>query len=63
MSEEYQYSNPFFLAGRMAAELGESREACPYDYLKVADTEVISEHYRQSEWLAGFNSFEVSAHE
>lgn len=63
MPEEYQYTNPFYLEGRTAAASGESHEACPYDYLQVEEEQVPVEHYRQKEWLAGYNSYKASSDE
>lgn len=60
---EYQYTNPFFIAGRVAAEIGETRNDCPYDYLKVEEQHVATEHYRQKEWYAGFNSYKGGTNE
>jgi ribosome modulation factor len=54
---EWQYTNPFFLDGAVAAELGESIDSCPYNYLKYDDQKDIQkELYRQEEWLSGFRS-------
>lgn len=58
---EHQFDNPFFQAGKLAAASGETREDCPYDYLQVEEKEVPVEHYRQKEWLAGFNSYKESS--
>lgn len=54
---EWQYSNQFFLEGRLHYETGGSVKDCPYNYLHVEqDNEKVvqAELYRQQEWLAGF---------
>jgi len=54
---DWQYTNPFFLEGRLPAEIGES--SCPYDPNNMVNEEDKKlELYRQKEWLSGFNSFE-----
>lgn len=55
---EWQFSNEFFEEGKLAFLNQENIKDCPYNYLIVdQDNEklVQSEHYRQSEWLAGFH--------
>lgn len=55
---EYQYDNPFYQSGRLAALMGESINTCPYDYLKFdEELDIQTEMYRQQEWYAGYRSF------
>ena len=55
--EEYQFTNQFFEEGNVAFREGKSVTACPYDYLKYDDKkDIVYEHYRQREWLAGWRS-------
>ena len=54
---DWQYTNQFFIEGRLHYESGGSVKDCPYNYLHVnQDDEKIvqAELYRQQEWLAGF---------
>jgi len=54
---EWQYTNQFFEEGKMAFLNEEEIKNCPYNYLSVDqddEKKVQWEHYRQSEWLAGF---------
>lgn len=58
MNDEWQYSNPFYMDGYMAASVGGKTSDCPYDYTKFEDVnDVKSEMYRQTEWYAGFRNF------
>lgn len=64
---DWQYTNQFFEEGRMHQECGGFIKDCPYNYLSVDQEDeklVQSEHYRQSEWLAGFHfGFQESLYE
>ena len=57
MTNDWQYSNQFFIEGKEHFESGGAIKDCPYDYLSVDQSNeklVQSEHYRMREWLCGF---------
>lgn len=64
---DWQYTNQFFEEGKLAFLNQEQIKDCPYNYLSVDQEDeklVQSEHYRQSEWLAGFHfGFQESLYE
>jgi len=57
MTEEWQYSNPFYQDGVLAASSGKTLADCPYDYIRFdEEADIKMEMYRQQEWYAGFRS-------
>lgn len=64
---DWQYSNQFFEEGKLAFLNQDQIKNCPYNYLSVdqEDEKLVQlEHYRQSEWLAGFHfAFQESLYE
>lgn len=57
MTNEWQYNNQFFEEGKFHFSEGGEIKDCPYDYLKVDQSDeklVQMEHYRMREWLEGF---------
>jgi hypothetical protein len=54
---EWQYTNQFFEEGKTHFLASGSVKDCPYNYLSVEqddEKKVQAEHYRQTEWLGGF---------
>lgn len=58
MERDWQFTNPFFEEGYIAASSNANSVKCPYNYLVFdTDEDIIKEMYRQIEWYAGFRSY------